>query len=546
MAVAAPAAHAGEYAVNSCPAPTAPLQNWTANTEGAGGLASTRLVEGCAQGTQPITIDGSGNQTVNSGSVEWQFRTPAESVIVDWNAEAAVSTTSPYTYIFLVLNNGGKWGVACGPGGTFNVCGTRTLTTQRDRPAAGSTVARFAMQCQPQGSATTCEGPTTAALTRNILTLRDDTGPTGEVTGTLVSSGFGSPIGGTATADFVASDSGAGVRRVEVRIDGSVVGATASQCDPPFTGASPCPGRVPGSVTADLSKVGAGTHSLQVVAIDAAGAEGVLKEAPVVVRNGEAVGPGGDGNLRGAPNGSYGADDGRITAWWPATGRAPSRSKAVQRKCKRSASYRRKNALRCSGRAPSRRLSASFSSKRENLIRGRLTNAAGQPIAGATVSLVGTAAGRATEVARPVTDATGAFEAKTVVRTGSTQIAVTWAARAGDSIPAAATTLSRKVKAASTFRADRLARPGKRLSVSGRLLGQSGSQDGVPILIQISAGEGWRAATTVQARGDGRWRARYSVPRQLRGTYRLRAVVKPTSRYPYTTSATRSRPVTIR
>lgn len=542
---AATPARAGDYAVNLCPSsPPKGLTDWVATTDGAA-MPGIRLTERCDQGVG-LTIDGSESRQSNSGQSVWRYTAPPGTTIADWEAVATASAIQDRSYLIgLVLRDGqGSYGAECGL--TAGPCSS-TLATPRDKPNGTHTTALFSLTCVPTGEYNICQGPVSATMVRNIITLRDNVAPTGEVTGgTLAASGPGNPIAGTVGADFVATDNAAGVRRVEARVDGAVVGATAPQCDPPFTSSRPCPARLPGTVTADLSGVSQGTHSLRIVAIDASGTEGILRDGPIVVDNGGPVGPGTDGNVRGAPNGNHAGDDAKVEAWWPATGRAPSSRAAVKRKCARSAAYRRTHKLSCVGRAPQQKLAVRFSTKRSNLVRGRVLTSAGQPIAGAKVNVVATAAGRTRVVAQPVTSAAGTFDARLPVRTGSASLAVQWLAKARDSVPAAATTLTRTVRAATTFTTARSARAGKRLVLSGRLAGRSGAQKGVPILIQINAGSGWRAATTVLAGADGRWRARYGVPRQLRGTYRFRAVVRGTARYPYATAASKARRVRIR
>ena len=115
-------------------------------------------------------------------------------------------------------------------------------------------------------------------------------------------------------------------------------------------------------------------HQLQIVGVDAAGNEGILWDAPTLIDNGGARGPGSDPAIRGDLNGTPALDDNRLTAWWPGTARAPSKNKATRKKCKRVA-YRRTHAVACNGRPAGQTLRTRFSSTRQSIIRGALLTA---------------------------------------------------------------------------------------------------------------------------------------------------------------------------
>jgi hypothetical protein len=502
-----------------------------------------------------MAIDGSQASAAGQGLVTWKFSAPSGVSITGWDAEATISTNVENYYAGIGLKGypasapvtGEPTTVGCGPG-VGPRCYSQTLTLPRTvRPGAtgGELVVGCSTSAPPLEA---CRGPISLSLVRNAVTFRDLDAPTGQAAGgTLLSSGPGAPVSGVVSASLNAGDFGSGVRKFIARVDGRVVGETPSQCEEPFRRATPCPPSLSAELAVDTRGVPDGTHALQVVAVDAAGTEGTVVDGQIVTANGGPVGPGTDANLRGAPNGSYAADDAVITAGWPETARLASKKRSVQRRCRKSRVYRRKHPIPCNGRAAAQSLgTVGFSAKKTNLVRGQLRTASGQPVVGATVSIVASSAGREQQVAAPVTDAAGGFTARIPVSQGSAIYAINWMARARDTVPTTSVALRRSVRASSTFSVARRARAGGRLTFSGRLLGQAGSQVGVPILIQVNAGSGWRAATTIQAKGDGKWRGRYSVPRQLRGTYRFRAAVKSTTRYPYAAGVTRSKRVAIR
>jgi hypothetical protein len=312
-----------------------------------------------------------------------------------------------------------------------------------------------------------------------------------------------------------------------------------------------CPAGAIGQLTIDTAQLDDGTHRLEIVAVDVGGNEGVLASTVIVSQNREQVGPGSDPALRGTPNGGYEADDARLTAWWPATAKKPSKRRKIQRRCKRSARYRQKHQVACRGRAPSTSLRVGYSSRKSSVLRGRLLTPTGQGVAGAALQLVATptATGAVASVVQTLsTDATGRFAARVPVAVGSASYSVQWRSRSRDTLPAAVAELQRVVRASTSFsvKPRPIAYRGQRLEITGRLRGETGTRQGTAIVVQANAGRAWRAVTTVRARANGRWSATYRVPRQLRGNYRFRAVVKPSAAYPYATGSSAQRRMAVR
>lgn len=390
-------------------------------------------------------------------------------------------------------------------------------------------------------------------VTQFDVTWRDDAPPVGSANLDVVApSSEGTPVSGARTLRYSVGDpNGSGVKRVEVRIDGQVVAASPDQCAEPYVRMQPCSTGAIGELSVDTARVPDGTHEVKVVGIDVAGNEGPIGSATTVIQNGTNVGPGGDLGLRGAVNGSYAADDAKLTAWWPSTGRAPSKSRAVQKKCKTSTSYRRRHKVACRGRAPLSDLRVGYSRKKSNLVRGRLAAPTGLPVSNATVRVVAAPAAAGTApavVATAVTGADGQFKTAVPVALGSATYSVQWFARARDTQPAAVSKLSRAVRATTSISATpgRVVYRRQQIMFSGKLTGATGTPKGTAIVMQVNAGNGWRALTTVRARPSGRWTARYRVLPQLRGSYRFRAVVRPSAAYAYASGASRVLPIRIR
>lgn len=387
-------------------------------------------------------------------------------------------------------------------------------------------------------------------IQRLALTFRDSAAPQpGTISGALVSSKAGEPVNGAATVSVAGADTGSGVSHAEAVVDGAVVGRTSEQCAPPFTRQNPCPNRLQASLSVDTTKLSNGTHDLEVRLLDASGNAGTAWSGKLIVDNGAALGPGSDPNLRGAPAGSYGADDAVLKAWWPATGRAPSKKTSVRRACKRK-SYARRHQLACKGRAPGRDLTTNWSARKTNLIRGQLRTPSGDPVVGARVQLVSTpVANGATSsaIAAVTTDERGAWVLKVPVSSGSAKYSAQWLAKARDNTATAAVDLRRAVRASTTIAVSaRRIRRGKTLTIRGQLRSRDGVLEGNAIAIQAKPQNSWRAVTTVRTGADGRWTARYRIPTQLRGRYKFRATVQPAATYPYSRGASGSKIVTIR
>jgi hypothetical protein len=565
-------AQAGEYDVTYCrdsggqplvQNPPRPLFDWVARSDN--GPPGGYLYERCSAGGDPFTTDWIGANNITVGDTSEWVLDPAEGLsFAGWRAHVTGHVASTYAHV--ALNHSARIGSEvpiiesaagfdlCGDSntiaGALPDCSSMSYRVRFLRPPAQLT---FAMTCKgppPNQPEATCQGGGVARMDTSVVSFRDSTPPTAiTVRGPLLSSAPGNPVGGTQPVSVDATDVGSGVKRIEVVVDGVRVGASGDQCTPPFDRMTPCPVRAGAEVAFDTRLVADGTHQLKITAIDASDERGVLWSGPLIVSNGAPVGPGGDPNLRGPSVGSYGGDDAMLDAWWPGTGRAPSQKKAVRKRCK-TKGYARRHVVACKGRQPSRSLSVRWSSRKQNLIRGRLVTPAGGAIGGARLQLLATPAthgGSPQLVAELTTAADGRFFAAVPASSGSATYTIRWMARARDTQPAAAVELRRTVRANTTFDIDRrTVRRGRILTLTGRLNSRNGVIAGNAIAIQARPQKTWRAVKTVRTGDDGRWVARYRVPAQLRGRYRFRAVVVPSASYPYASAPSSIRTVVVR
>ena len=183
-------------------------------------------------------------------------------------------------------------------------------------------------------------------------------------------------------------------------------------------------------------------------------------------------------------------------------------------------------------------------------VRGRLLNADGGPIGGATLRLV---TRDLRQGARPFdrkaikTRSDGWFRF-TVRARASRQLQVAWRARANDSRFAANGYLTLRARAAGSLHARRSIAVGQRLTLRGRLKGVR--RGGVPVVLQGKprGARRWQtfADTTSSRRGTFRAGYRFQTAGARGRTYLFRARIRRAPGFPYETGATRTIRVRVR
>jgi hypothetical protein len=181
---------------------------------------------------------------------------------------------------------------------------------------------------------------------------------------------------------------------------------------------------------------------------------------------------------------------------------------------------------------------------RPDRVRGRLTTAAGAPIAGAALRIF-TRVVLPRRGFRPVTtvttDADGNYS-YLAPRGPSRQIRVDYTAFSGD----AAATATRLVRMSTQAGVRMSARKrGDTVRFSGRLRGGPKPESGLLVVLQgYQAGYGWRTFRTARVSSGGRFKTLYRWRTPARGTFRFRATVREQIGYAYATG--RSREIRIR
>jgi hypothetical protein len=315
------------------------------------------------------------------------------------------------------------------------------------------------------------------------------------------------------------ADVGGGLFQAIVEVDGAdalAIPLGGSTCrdiasDPALNGfaaAQPCPLRVDnGSLDVDTSRLPQGQHAVRVLLEDAAGNRTAIF-GPVTrnITSSEAVGPGSDPVLRGAANGDGASDLARLTAHW---GRRGSRTLLVSR----------------------------FG--RTHVVRGRLRDADGAPIANAVIDAVSkTTAVDARELGKrngPRTRSDGSWFVVLPRGVSSRDLTFRYRSHVNDTIASATAGVRLRVRAGVQLSIHpRRARTGQTIRFSGRLLGGPLPRGGKQVVLMARTSRGaWVRFNVVRTDGSGRFRAVYRFQQPGAALYRFRALSLSEAAYPY-------------
>ncbi len=341
-----------------------------------------------------------------------------------------------------------------------------------------------------------------------VLADRSNPVPTGPATGELASAPL---ISGPADVTFGAVDAGAGVYRAVLVIDDQLRGtrvadANGGLCtdhnpnnadDYEFTVSQPCKLSGGGTVSFDTTGIPGGNHRLRVFVEDAAGNRSSLVDRTVAFEGVQAV---------RTANGSNASADVRIVAT-----KQGSTARVVR--------------VRFGRRVR---------------VAGRLTNATGQPIGGATLDVLTQArfdgAPVRTAPKPVVTDARGRFT-YLAPRGSSRTIRFAYRTNAEDADYAGTGDVELRVRAGVTLAvAPRLLRNGQTQRYSGRLLGPYTS--GRFVDVEVKDGKRWKLVCSVRTRDRGRFACAHRFRRTVHRTrYVFRARVRRQAGLPYESGA---------
>jgi hypothetical protein len=336
-------------------------------------------------------------------------------------------------------------------------------------------------------------------------------GFTGSLTGETVS--------GPGTLSFAATDPGPGVYQVRVKVDGNQVWAetpndNGGKCVPTGTTAGvrvfdafqPCPTETAVHAEVHTAILADGTHTVTVEVEDAAGDISTVYSGTLITLNHPVSTMLQPAPVRGPANGTPASESAVLTAHWNGkSGKSASRLTSV---------YGRSNEL-----------------------TGRLTTAAGAPIAGALIEAsqkpasLGAASSSMTD---PRTNAQGSFTIGVPRSSSSTSIELAYRSHIGDTVPVTTAALTLRVHAGIALRiAPRTSSVGHTIVFSGTLRGAQIPPGGKQLVLEASSGGEWIQFRTISTDAKGSYRASYRFKFPGPITYRFRVYSPHEADFPF-------------
>jgi hypothetical protein len=584
------AASAGTYTVVSCQWPGAGGVNhsWTHVDTGFGAPQPTayKPFQECQAGGRGFGVETGGDATAGNLTIsEFGFDAPAGTRII--KLSVLRSGQKQRFSDNLSLEGWALYGQSADGGviggGFGETCSTKDGSAACTVPTPGkpnpqdfdlnTTRVHYGIVCaaDANGCPTTSGGTPLAvmAVKGAAVTLSDDSAPTLAAAGPLLADGW-VPASATVTAD--AADN-AGIASLRVLVDGAPRDGGDRSCD--NTMAVPCANVAGAQLGLGSAELADGTHTVTVVAQDAAGNPATTERrvridfhAPTVI-----VALPRHRRVRASVvDGASGVQQVVVTARDDRGGEARTLRLARLRHGRTSARYSGIPAshlvLRVSARdnAGNERVdeghptALSFSRARVGTgtrrirggrlrvpfgrsvtIRGRLVDSAGRGQAGRALTAAATirrAGARRSAAGATTTDAKGRFAIGVPAGVSRT---LHIAFDGGGGALRTARAVSLRVPAHTTLHASPAAvRGAGRVTFRGTVArrGQSIPRGGLTVLLQGRQGRGWRTFKAARTDRRGRWRARYRFTGRA-GSFAIRALVRRSPSFPFDTGTSR-------
>ena len=307
-----PAAFAGTYTVHTCQTPTGTFTGsggWTSSASLAlAGYDSGSAVPCTSTGSASSLQFGATGLTVKAGSwLSWDFVAPPGTQIASYDIERAFNLGWPViagvanrAYLMQI------WHDDDSNAGLLDfrkpVQAGQTLVQELPSSVTDDGVSwrslHVGLSCWPVMGTLDCGPfPAQVSISRAAIGLTDDAAPEGFATGGALAGP--DPVRGTASLSLHATDSGGGVYRVALAVDGversrQVLDDQGGSCadvepanDDPyeFGTPQPCPLAVDGTVQFDTGALRDGTHTVRATVEDAGGNAAVVYDGSVETRN---------------------------------------------------------------------------------------------------------------------------------------------------------------------------------------------------------------------------------------------------------------------
>jgi hypothetical protein len=391
-------AYAGTWAVESCSLPggkPAPIEGWQSEADNGGPYTGAN--DSCPTGGLEAIDSAEWEQIRSSGAI-WTYTAPAGATIAGGNLLVSLTAPQGVAYVATPKNIYGgnvlvncQFNLACGPS---NALGGWIENASVPITHTGGTQMWAVAECvgpgQPHEADANCAQNDGAygvnalmRISQADIELNDGSTPQGSgFSGTLLAA----PATGTADVNFTASESapGPGIYTVTVAVDGHALSSTTPNTNggkcasvgrdangvPEYTAQEPCPLSEQVNIPINTTGLSDGHHELTVSIADAAGVTATVYDGTITTQNapapvsslgalpGPGTGAGGNGGAGasstvggGAPNGSIASESAQLRL-------------GVRQAISRSFAHR---AFR---------------------LTGRLRDAQGRPIGGATLSVL--------------------------------------------------------------------------------------------------------------------------------------------------------------
>lgn len=310
-----------------------------------------------------------------------------------------------------------------------------------------------------------------------------------------------SQAAGTRTLAVTATDVGGGVKWISLSIDGAapIRSGAGGSCGEPYTLRQPCPSGLVRSIDVNTAMLANGQHSASVIATDAAGNTSAPASFVFTVSSGGSGSGGGPAPSNGSP--------------------------AVQQP-----TVRFEKSL------------VSASSSKEVTIEGTLTTSDGTPISGAVLDVMsldlGSFGAQAASIGTVTTAANGHFSVK-VKPDGAHRVTVLFKPTPDSLGTAVTSVVVRQNLALSIKRSKAKIKPGRSLTLSGKLTGAGSATDDAPVEIDAKVGGKWRAVGVVSTNSKGSWKWSYRFTRVKSATnFYFRAIVRKNKTWPWPNETT--------
>jgi hypothetical protein len=344
------------------------------------------------------------------------------------------------------------------------------------------------------------------------------------------------PLSGTASLFFQASDSGSGIYKEIVSVDGEVESSqivdetdlckevsVPAEDGPAFLSAEPCPSTTNGRVSLDTTKLSNGTHHLLVEVTDAAGNATAVLSKTIEVANGS------------AQNAGSSQQSTSSTAVVQLTGSLPNGTPASAYPALSARWKQTRNAT----------LTGAFD--KAQTITGRLTGPSGNTIADAAIELTARKSyGGAPSIAlgSATTNAQGEFSFRLSKQSASQRIALSYSPTLGGQ-PVITQTLALRVPSAVKLNVTPgSVGAGETIRLQGRILGTPIPPGGKQVVLEArSQGSRWLQFLVLRSGRSGRFEGthRFRLPGPVR--YVFRAVCPEEADFPFASGS--SNQVTI-